>query len=132
MIPDFNNRWNNLTDNPDLRKKILNDLILYFAKNLLKPDSVIKVYNKKMEDLIRAYNHTLDIFFLSIGYFSGTKIIFKNAPSRNDYFDLFHIAYLRKESDIIISNDSMLTKLMNKIHPNNILSTTDLEKIIDK
>ena len=60
------------------------------------------------------------------------KIIFRNTPSRNDYFDLSHLMFLRNKSDIIVSNDSMLTKLMRKISPDNILSISDLESIIEK
>lgn len=132
MIPDFNNRWDNLNDNHDLRERILYDLIVYFAESLIKPNSVIKVKDKSLKDIINAYDHSLDLYFLCIGYFSGTKIIFKNAPSRNDFFDLSHLMYLRNKSDIIVSNDSMLLKLLNKIHPKNILSISNFESIIEK
>jgi len=131
LIPNFNNRWDNLTDNPSLKLRILNDLIVYFAETHLKSNSVIKV-NKSLEDLVKSYDHSLDIFYISIGYFTGTKILFKNAPSRNDYFDLNHLTYLRNRTDIIVSNDKMVIKIMKKLHPDNILSTTDLEDIFKK
>lgn len=127
IIPDFKNRWNNLPKNRDLRERILYDLIVYFAETLLKPDSLIKAKDKSLKDLISIYDHSLDLYFLCIGYFTGTKLIFKNAPSRNDYFDLCHLMYLRNKSDIIVSNDTMLLKLMKKIHPHNIKTTTDFE-----
>lgn len=132
MIPNFNHRWNNLSDNQELKERILYDLIVYFAEEMLKPDSIIKVIDKSLKDLIQEYDHSLDLYFLCIGAFTGEKIIFRNAPSRNDYFDLSHLKYLRNKSDIIVSNDLMLTKLVNKIHSNNILSTSDLESIIEK
>lgn len=132
IIPDFNNRWDNLNDNHDLREKILYDLIVYFAESLIKQNSVIKVKDKSLKDLINAYDHSLDIYFICVGYFSGTKIIFKNAPSRNDFFDLSHLMFLRNKSDIIVSNDLMLLKLLNKFYPKNILSISNFESIIEK
>jgi hypothetical protein len=132
LIPDFNQKWNNLSINNELKERILYDLIVYFAEEKLKPDSIIKVIDKSLKDLIREYDHSLDLYFLCIGAFTGEKIIFRNTPSRNDYFDLSHLMFLRNKSDIIVSNDSMLTKLMRKISPDNILSISDLESIIEK
>ena len=130
MIQVFNNRWNNLSDDLELRKRILNDLIEYFTGFLLLPNPFFKIADKDVQSLQKAYNHLLDIFFLCIGYFTGTKIIFKNAPSKNDYFDLVHLMYLRGESDIIVSNDNMLIKLMKKLWPKNINSLSEFEKSI--
>lgn len=132
LISDFKNRWYNLNDNQDLRERILNEIIIYFAESLLKPDSVISVKDKSLKDLINAYDHSLDLYFICIGYFTGTKIVFKNVPSRNDYFDLCHLMYLNNTSSIIVSNDSMILELMNKLHPSNILSVKDFETIIEK
>lgn len=121
MVTVFTKRWDDLHKKPELKESILNDIIVYFAQSILS-DNVIKVEGKDLKDLLKSYNHSLDIYFLCIGYFSGTKLIFKNAPSRNDYLDLVHLMYLRNPLDIIVTNDKMLHKILNKTNPFNILS----------
>ena len=130
MIPDFRNKWGSLNNNKGLRARILNDLIVYFAESFLKPGSALPIKDKSLKDFVSSYDHSLDIYFMCIGYFSGTKIVFKNAPSRNDYFDLCHLMYLRNNSNIIVSNDRMLIDLMNKCNPHNILSINDFQRKI--
>lgn len=116
-IPDFVDKWDVLSKDTRLREKTLNDIIAYYAEIPFKKDSPIKVENKNVNELINNYDHSLDIYLLCSGYFSGTKIIYKNAPSRNDYFDLHHLAYLNSKKDIIVSNDAMLRRLLEKFYP---------------
>jgi hypothetical protein len=127
MINDFKKKWDNLKDDPELKKNILNDLIVYYAKTLLT-DSVIDIGNRSLQDIISNYDHSIDIYFLCAGYFTGTKLIFKNAPSRNDYIDLSHLMYLRNPDDKIISNDKMLIQMMKKIFLDNIITTDNFQK----
>jgi len=127
MINDFKKRWDNLKDDPGLKNNILNDLIIYYAKKLLT-DSLIDIGNKSLQDLISNYDHSIDIFLLCTGYFTGTKLIFKNEPGRNDYLDLSHLIYLRNPNDKIISNDKMLLKMMKKIFLDNIITTDNFQK----
>lgn len=131
MIPDFRNKWDSLNSNKKLRLNILSDLIVYFAETFLKPGSALVAKDKSLKDLVSFYDHSLDIYFMCIGYFSGTKIVFKNAPSRNDYFDLCHLMYLKNNSNIIVSNDRLLIDLMNKCNPHNILSVNDFQRKIE-
>lgn len=129
MASDFRKRWIDLDSKPELKTSILNDLIVYFAKSIYE-DKIIKTEGKSLKDLIQSYDHSLDIYFLCIAYFTGTKLIFKNAPSRNDYHDLNHIMYLRNPLDILVSNDKMLLKLMKVIHPKNILSAEEFRPML--
>jgi len=127
MINDFKKRWDYLKDDPELKKNTLNDLIVYYAKTLLT-DSVIDIGKRSLQDLISNYDHSIDIYFLCTGYFTGTKLIFKNAPSRNDYIDIAHLMYLRNPDDKIITNDKMLIKMMKKLFLDNIMTTDDFQK----
>lgn len=128
MAKDFNKRWDNLDKNPELKSSILNDLIVYFAKSILE-DKVVNTEGKSLYNLVQSYDHSLDIFFLCIGYFTGTKLIFRNAPSRNDYLDMAHLMYLSNPKSIIVSNDRMIRKVLMKINPNNFLSADEFECI---
>lgn len=125
MISDFNTRWNNINTAPNLRNEILKDLIKYFANTLLASNSVIKMGNRTLADLVNMYDNSININLLCVAYYSGTKLVFKDAPSKNDFFDLNHLMYLNNKFDSIVSNDTMLTKLMKKICPANIISTED-------
>ena len=129
-IPDFVNKWEVLSKDLRLRDETLKDIIAYYAEIPFKKDSPVKVENKNVNDLINNYDHSLDIYLLCSGYFSGTKIIYKNAPSRNDYFDLHHLAYLNSKKDTIVSNDDMLRRLLEKFYPSNYISILDFEKLL--
>jgi hypothetical protein len=124
MAKDFNKRWDNLDKNPELKSRILNDLIIYFAKSILE-NKVVNTEGKSLYNLVQSYDHSLDIFFLCIGYFTGTKLIFRNAPSRNDYLDMAHLMYLSNPKSVIVSNDKMIRKVLMKINPNNFLSADE-------
>lgn len=124
MAKDFNKRWDNLDKNPELKSSILNDLIIYFAKSILE-DKVVNTEGKSLYNLVQSYDHSLDIFFLCIGYFTGTKLIFRNAPSRNDYLDMAHLMYLSNPKSVIVSNDRMIRKVLMKTHPNNFLTADE-------
>jgi hypothetical protein len=124
MVSDFNKRWDNLDQNPELKSSILNDLIIYFAKNILE-DNIVNINGKSLYNLVQSYDHSLDIFFLCIAYFTGTKMIFRNAPSRNDYLDMAHLMYLSNSKSVIVSNDRMIRKVLMKINPNNFLSADE-------
>ncbi len=132
LISDFKNRWDNIKDDKDLKEEILNELIVYHAESIMQMNSTADIKGKRINDVISSYDHSLDFYFLCSAYFLGSKIIFKDAPSKNDFFDLNHLMYLRCQTDIIISNDTMLLKLMNKFYPNNILPTKSFESIIEK
>jgi len=131
MISDFKKRWDFLNEKPELKNQTLNELIAYFAETFLAPNAIFKV-NFSMDEICKKYNHSIDFYLLCIGYYSGTKIIFKNAPSKNDYFDLNHLMYLPNQNNIIVSNDKMLFKIMEKIFPNNLISTSACIKLIEK
>lgn len=129
MADDFNKRWDSLDKNPELKYNILNDLIIYFAKSILE-DKIVNTEGKSLYHLVQSYDHSLDIFFLCIGYFTGTKLIFKNAPSRNDYLDMAHLMYLSSPKSVIVSNDKMLRKVLLKIYPTNFLSADEFGRLL--
>lgn len=124
MAKDFNKRWDNLDKNPDLKSSIMTDLIIYFAKSILK-EKIVNTEGKGLYNLVQSYDHSLDIFFLCIGYFTGTKLIFRNAPSRNDYLDMAHLMYLNNPESVIVSNDKMIRNVLLKTNPNNFLSADE-------
>lgn len=124
LAKDFNKRWDNLDKKPELKSSILSDLIIYFAKSVLE-DKVVNTEGKSLYDLVQRYDHSLDIFFLCIGYFTGKKLIFRNAPSRNDYIDMAHLMYLSSPKSVIVSNDKMISKVLMKVNPINFLSANE-------
>ena len=124
MVSDFNKRWDNLDQNPELKSSILNDVIVYFAKTILE-DNIVNVKGKSLYNLVRCYDHSLDIFFLCIAYFTGTKMIFRNAPGRNDYLDMAHLMYLNNLKSVIVSNDRMIRNVLMKTNPNSFLSADE-------
>jgi hypothetical protein len=124
IAKDFNKKWDNLDKNSELKSSILNDLIIYFAKSILD-DKVVNTEGRSLYNLVQSYDHSIDIFFLCIGYFTGTKLIFRNAPSRNDYLDMAHLMYLSNPKSVIVSNDMMIRKILMKINPNNFLSADE-------
>jgi hypothetical protein len=128
MIPNFRDRWDNISKNKEFRDRVVNQIIIYFAKLILE-NNLIKTDGKKMKELLDSYDFSLEFFFICVAYFTGSKLVFKNEPARNDFIDLAHLTYLRNPDDVIITNDRMLIQLLGKFCPHNVISADDFAVI---
>ena len=79
--------------------------------------------NKTISQIISSYDNSIDIYLIAITLYVDEKISYKNTTGKNDYLDLNHLTYLHGPLNKIVTDDSLLHKIMNKIFPDNILYT---------
>jgi hypothetical protein len=122
-IAKFLQVWDDISTDPAKRTSALNYEISYFARAIVN-DPITAKYPKDFNGLLQNYDHSLDVHFLCSNYFTGSKIIYKNSPGKNDLLDLCHLMYV-KQADKIVTNDKMLLNIMGKVCPDNIISADE-------
>lgn len=116
LIAEFEERWTS-----ENLHHVKSKVVDYYANILLKNSPVKN--NKTISQIISSYDNSIDIYLIAITLYVDEKISYKNTTGKNDYLDLNHLTYLHGPLNKIVTDDSLLHKIMNKIFPDNILYT---------
>lgn len=119
LIEQFKMRW----DKKDL-VTVKSLTIDFFSSMLFK--NFIQKEKRTIKEIASSYDNSIDIYLICMAFYIDEKISYKNFPGSNDYLDINHLTYLYKNVPIIITDDKLLHKIMNKLFPFNILRISDI------
>lgn len=117
LIPEFKARW----EDKDF-DSILDRLVRYFASKI----SINIADERSVERLIASYDKTINPFLLATSYYIDQKVSSKDNIAKNDAIDLLHLLYI-SETEIIVSDDMLINKILSIAYPLNIIKSSDLK-----
>jgi hypothetical protein len=77
---------------------------------------------------LNAYDGSLTTYLLGLNTFAFKCGMLGQQVHRNDYTDIKHLLYLRSENDIIVSNDSIFTKIIGQTQ---LMKIEDFKKVFN-
>lgn len=81
------------------------------------------------KDIFESYNGEASIYIEALSKYSSDKMFQNESASKNDVFDLHHLAYLRNSINVaIVTNDKLFKKLEMKCGAFNVLAISDFKK----
>jgi len=113
---EIDNEGGVLTLSLESKENILQQMISKHA-NLIYQMANGKNYGYTVDELIRSYDGTLDVYFCASIYCQIKKLIFGNALGKNDYFDVSHFLYIDQNIASIVSRDKLVKNICLSFFP---------------
>ena len=119
------NDWTSSSFNRDFRVSMIKVLVQIQAEDLAA--SQYNCAGMDSGQILAKYNNTLDAFLGAVLLYSLPKASRKEKVKRNDFNDLHHLLYLG-DSDVIVTDDKLLLKLLQRYNPCSICTSKEFRK----
>lgn len=118
----------NLKDHPWNRELTIQAMIYDIVEQIPGAES-----DPDFPQLLRkAYNGSVDIYVTNFSYYCALSLRDRSVPGRNDKTDLDHLAYLKDESYVLVSNDTLFREIFTQTAIGKVITVDDFKRQIQQ